>query len=1622
MGLTKHLKLRWDSSDPNRSPLPLPLPPGMVASTMPNTSEGIQNAANRIQERARENMSFDFAARSSPTSSPEKQLVRTSPQRRTILDQTSDPFDIDRSSIGTPTLSTSRSPTRQYFKPILGENTPPSATVRALRSMPSRESDSPLTDSTNTVSAKQTTNTMDNVNAQLLKLTNIATGLQQEMSQLSRRSKDNAADLISLKDATKMRDDSYRKDLRDLMTSPPPSIASPRMGMSLYDAKPAIIPTTFVRAASHDSVLDTNNTTHLDGTALMAVLEKIIRDMATKDGHERITQTLSDMLSKTTIDARDANANLSQLTEIVKSKSEGLVRAAPSDLVPQPDVDMQATMHKLRDSIAANGGLTAEVKALLKDLRGEILGMGRELGQRLDQVQLSETQTLEKVDGTLVSAAMLDGVSHNLDGLRQRLEDTLAQHTNDISACIQSRHALSRDDLEMVLNKTQLKQADHIDSALVNDREALLQAVRSACQEFKPEIELQQFGLERDEILAVLTEGLAAHRLAQSPSEARFDPEHVKAALQVALQDVQFPQAGFDVSALKNELLDWIRECLEDVTSKTREADQLKTRDTIQAAMTDSKIVSDKTTQHTQSHLDQLAEQVRDHFKQELSGTSEAIDSSRDAVNALRAQCAQQVGHEHVAEIMAALAIITDKLATECRSDHDNTKDMADVDAQSLVRTASTPNDDLAQRIVKAIQDEFASLKTAWSTKLSQEDQTRDEALIDASDMLRHGANAFKDHLQTLHTHVEALATANAGTTRALPLGDADTKSAELPEAKVDHKEEFDNLTAHLQQLQAKVDAMQTDVLSLPVVMSATGPLNSDNDDAWTIKDDLREITDTLASLQETVATLVPSTNVSPACKADIDVVGALLLDTKTQLNERLDTIEEMHARVDQVSSVEVIAQTNLDETRALAEHVQTSAISKTDLDVLTAKLINVDAACNDLKSDVASGFDTLQSRAADNTSVDALGIVCTQIKAHVDGLSMPDMSALASKSDIERLGGMIAGLNENHEAFRGMYESDVGSTARALDGRKEDFDAVSLHLAEIKTALQDVAQKALEKHSMPDAELHQKIDQILDRDSDAAEDLPASIAVLTTELERRHNELLTHIGEQYRQAAEDGSRQRDVSSDDIAGALDAHTSKIQDKLQSSRNAVEALSGHVEEHAVKTIDTVTQTKDMTSELKISVDTLGTVLAGSALALNEMSGKMDASAQTSAETAKEVLGQLNEQHTAFVEGQRTDMLDRAKIIEGISDVKSDADAYQPRVLSSLAGLRDLLLAQDKARGQQLPMLCDVDAAAKDSASTTKDRFDQLDQVRAQLQSTAAELSALVAVHQTKSAAHENSAKDLLDEQSRQVTALRAELQELAAEKRGLGDSLKSMRTEFDALSEDKARLKADVAALNINLHVRREELDAMNTRADALERKVIEGLMDHSRAMLLTKPTPRTMPKIAKGRDLRNATCAPTLTEKSSHGDLKSKTRQIHAATFKPTIARPTDTGRRIMSLGPVSGNTTAPLAATTTAKLTKAQVNGLGGAMKRSHSVRTNGMQLRKPSWSVSQMRKASGQESVLDEKENENGDDDAESVYHDSNESETGSTINKALDLVSDSGLGTELDSTHPGLMTARR
>ncbi|KAF2173995.1 hypothetical protein M409DRAFT_48894 [Zasmidium cellare ATCC 36951] len=678
----------WDSSDPERAPPPLPLNPTTgTPTTKANTSAGIAAAAKQIVEKARESApisSYTSNGARESQGSPEKSLVKGAHHRRmqslqpghvkdlrSYLDNNRSPDRSperptsrgsfmpysrvsstedfsptpERSSTPTPAerepakeTPTLRPSTRQPPRSILGENTPPSATMLALQTM--QVPDPPLNDVTNGPSTPNGSRVYTNLDfsSQLLNLTTIATNLQKEMAQLSRRSKDNATDLISLKDATNQRDEDIRKSLRDLSTNvnltqgllpPPPPISGGTRSTSGFSAPQFLDSKAFSsppsasktynlpRAASAHSFLDGDrcgspSPYSVEGAASVAMLEKIIREMVTKDGQERLLSTLSELLDKSRKENVEAAKKVEQLSEFIREKSESqaLVHVRNADGgAPRLDMnfgsprefsksvdkskgadgpgheELMKLLNRIKDSVAHSGGTSSEVKGLVRDLRGEVLGMGRELGKKLDQI--GETSLSNTLDRSISDSKD----SEHLEEVQRVVEEGIAELKQHLSGVLKERAEQDDDTFRQLATTRSGPNGDEMLSMVKHalaehssvtekrepdvesipnpglDRDGVLDAVKEGLKDFEPNIELQQFGLERDEILAVLKEGLEDYQNSRTePAPAGIDKGELFEVMQEALRDFKAPFPAEQLEQVKEELISNVREALSEFT------------------------------------------------------------------------------------------------------------------------------------------------------------------------------------------------------------------------------------------------------------------------------------------------------------------------------------------------------------------------------------------------------------------------------------------------------------------------------------------------------------------------------------------------------------------------------------------------------------------------------------------------------------------------------------------------------------------------------------------------------------------------------------------------------------------------------------------------------------------------------------------------------------------------------------------------------------------------------------------------------------------------------------------------------------------------------------------------
>ncbi|KAL2759519.1 hypothetical protein ACRALDRAFT_2050110 [Sodiomyces alcalophilus JCM 7366] len=678
----------WDSSDPERAPPPLPLnPQSPSVSPRRGTSSAIQSAHANLAEKARENTNDSWPEKSlvrgshhrrmeslqagtvrdislllegsqlsgppSPTKSVERSLRPSTPSKASSHSMVESAPPEKESQVLTnsprpgPSLTPILRPTvRRPHQSILGENTPPqSATMQALQNMQTmpapttKDSEpAPLQNVTNQSSSIiRVPESLDCVSNQILSLTNIATALQRDMSQLSRRSRDNAADLLSLKEATKARDEDIRKSLRDVLNnmhettariasrdtyntglyldsrshqaSPPPLAKA----MRPYSLPRIPSPGSFTGSIDRDSVATpslcnsepSTTTANTTATTTTVILEKVLRDMSTKDGQNLLLDRLSELserLSGVASAARveelvaQARRDREQAMVAIGEEDDHMERDCNSaqsnrqetgyDLQPlsasqrmqkvtQPGMDhrslasdttvkllgddMTKAIRSVKDIVSQSGGLTAEVKALVRELRGEVLGMGREIGRRLDE--LDDSQVQENDSSATEEIAKI--VEEGLGRMKTQMDELIHEHQRLSATAVSSRP--KEIDYHEIYNAMRAALRD-ADASKPDDEsltpEDVVDAVREAWDNYKPEYE-RNLGLGRLEILQYLTEGLQDHMQANSTAPGATKEEVFQAVVE-GLKNFVPPRMDSTPSLSRDEILDAVRECLEE--------------------------------------------------------------------------------------------------------------------------------------------------------------------------------------------------------------------------------------------------------------------------------------------------------------------------------------------------------------------------------------------------------------------------------------------------------------------------------------------------------------------------------------------------------------------------------------------------------------------------------------------------------------------------------------------------------------------------------------------------------------------------------------------------------------------------------------------------------------------------------------------------------------------------------------------------------------------------------------------------------------------------------------------------------------------------------------------------
>ncbi|KPM39466.1 hypothetical protein AK830_g7097 [Neonectria ditissima] len=1253
----------WDSSDPIRAPPPLPLnpqsPKGFTSRV--GTSSAIQSAHAALNERARESALVPSAMKGnshrrmqslqpasvrdlslmiegtnispsvSPTRSPDKFHRPQTPVRPRQAEREDSRYNDRESSTGTPTPGPSLTPIlrptvrRPPPQSILGENTPPqSSTMLALQNMGSqqtptpKEPEAPLSNITNGSSAViKHPQSLDLLSNQILSLTNIATSLQKEMSQLSRRSRDNATDLLSLKEATTTRDEDIRKSLRDLITTGSdggqrlssrdpfggyyldnkPHSLSPNNTRSAFQLPRIPSPKSFSDSIERGSI-STPSLAGSEAPPSVALLEKIIRDMGTKEGQESLLSRLIEVSNKLT--GMATASKVDELVEQVRSQSENAVvlnadvtrprnyssgdesiqleaperpRSGPvlqrvehllknegrrnSDAAPGRGVgllneDLINIIRSVKDSVAQGGGLTAEVKALVRELRGEVLGMGREIGRRLEQA--ASRRPVDEHDSPSKDevARVID---EGLEQMKDQLNHVLREHRRQSGASTNTQKTAV--DYQEIYNamRAALRDSEAARGDVPDfSRDDVIEAVKDAWENYKPEIEVQQLGLERDEVLACLKEGLQeyAPRDDRPPSATR---DEVFTAVVEGLRHFVPPQVETPASLSRDEIIEAVRDCLEefefpvapsaggnsemthdDVVHAVREGlhdlDISSSRALVPAASNNDEVTGrlHEITEFLRREFKAVSEEAKENVAANGRDTEQVLDATKDGLESLRAAIEGYVDRatgvasqeEFMDGLLKSLEDFKDEIAGMVNQSSEEAQQQLQAELEGLRDVVNSsmvpaPPQPLSnnQEVLEALNTGFNNLRQEILRPRAETSEILD-ALNDGLNDLRVGMDrvtnkpvdltandeildALKVGLDSVRSDIDSIRDNNDKAVVALdaPADDASEANDEL----------LDTLRSGLDAVRSDIEALRENTAERAV--ATVEPIDNTNEILDALKNGLDAVRSDIEALRENtaekavIAVEQPIDNpneILEALKESLDAVRSdieALRETNTE-----KAVIAVEQPIDNSNEILDVLKDGLDAVRSDIESLRETNAEKAviaveqPVDSSNEILDALKEGLDNVRSDIEALRESSNERAVPESSLDDIGNdeILDALKTGLESVRS-DIEALRDASN-ERAVAAVATRSESPES----------SDDKILEALKSGLDSVRSDIETLRNSNSERALLAVSTGSVPDESM--VAEDTLKQDD--IKNLEVLIAQLSTKVESMEPETET--------------------------------------------------------------------------------------------------------------------------------------------------------------------------------------------------------------------------------------------------------------------------------------------------------------------------------------------------------------------------------------------------------------------------------------------------------------------------------------------------------------------------------
>ncbi|KAK6346953.1 hypothetical protein TWF696_007049 [Orbilia brochopaga] len=1479
----------WDSSDPLRRPAPLPkntnpelhpigpaVSPTKGSPTKSFTPSSVHRRLNSLQTQSSSNvreLSNAFNNQiggskpsngGSASSSPFKYESPTASKKDKDRER-------DISSVSIPPLFSSLKPKGDTSIPRMPA--PPYDVGPApAAASPSHVSTSHITPSAGTTAPLPSLGTdrfttainggdFHILSGQLNNLLAISTSLQKEMVNLSRRSKDNAMDLMSLKEATNNRDEDIRKSLKDL--------ASGLGGSAGAGGRLAI--TSGPDALEFDGVLTRYGSAHdmhrsfvsdaeevlrqshakrksigkdIQSTMDNHSADRLLRDMATKESQRRITDLLEQIQHEILSQGKTVSSKFSEVLRNIQSA--GLSGTSPNavvrysghdendhgvilDLLEVLKTSMEERMDDLQNSLSLinNGSSTSsssggsiDVSSRLKPVEEAIYNNAKITGEIKDLIS-----NLQGDGANLGQSTALGALVSQIGDISTKL-DALPAGINTASGDLDNR--VSTVELKDML-KTLIEMASRNETGTYKAVEVLMHKLG----------ELTAAGAQN----------------AGAPANAPGDAGSMVAALQPILAEMKAGMSELqgDVGAQEKIVEKALEIILREVSKVTP-------------------TIESKVSELVASPAD-IAAATQTNLQQDFGNVNMKISTVegtlRDSMNVIQTQ----------------LQVITENASAQMFTIKSDGKDGEPI-------TAPRPHFDGSVAAVSAIGAMGKDLKHTMEN-LQSDITGREQVTEKAMEIILR-------EIGTINKAVTGVPNKVVDSMRALPsYGDDVKQTMQELQADVLGREKHTEKALEIILRELQTVAANFDKAQLAIAHSQEQKANIASQAEKDIKFNLEtivtrsnRIADTTASIQELLEAF--HTAQTDSNKTTQELITAMESAIKTPVGDLHTLIEAVQEQFKSTTSntaqsiIEVAKYLDTLGEKTSAGAEETENIKKSVVSIQES-IQSFDGANKEMNENVLKRLEAMvvelqesNSKAIESSKApledeltqekESNSKVITELKGLIDSLKEGfAQSVVTTETRNSELSQQLETYCQSAREDQQQTQSDIRSVKESVVSLQSDDGT----LAKILLAMKDVAEY-LAKSSSPEAETKEspKLDEILG-------------SILTKDDPRLTQIQESMLTKEDAKIAEIHSSM--VTKDDpkLTQILDSMLTKEDPKL------TEILDSMLRKEDPKLVEILNSM--LTKEDPKLAEIHASMLTKEDPKLAEIQSSMLTKEDPKLSEIQNLMSEVSEQIKSFISSNPGSSEEDGDIKAKLETLINHSN-HQAKFFSQMSLLDDI---QKKVEGT--------------SAQVTEFITNQ----NTLLQTTAA------------TERHEAAEATLAKEKAlAEKSVAEATTTALKAEELNLQNSISSLRLDNEDLTKRKQQLAAELSSIETALALRREELALLETRAETLEKRMVEGVIHQSRSLLLAKSA------ATASKPLRRIVNPPAV----------GSVRSANGAS-----------GRRIVSMN-LANNSAANLGVSEPQTRTpsgSAIFPNTSSAIRRAQSVRTSANTSRKTSWSV---------------------------------------------------------------------